>query len=217
MVPWAHPSPHPKRHFDRFSCFFAQLTAGSVEKAAIYELPWKFWHRHLIPWPQFLYERAIFWWLQDVLSQFYHWTFEQAESLAYLYFLGSVPCASSLTVIISTKFEVVKTIRYLVIAFCSCYVILTFWPWIVVIHCESCGTPKFEHPLPVHLQRRSASTIVAGGVICGVISNVRSSKFRLQHWRLTLRSVLIAGTELNKSVWLWQYEWALKVSCQCYM
>ena len=21
MVPWAHPSPHPKRHLDRFSCF----------------------------------------------------------------------------------------------------------------------------------------------------------------------------------------------------
>jgi len=36
MIPWAHPSPQPKRHLDQFSHVFAEMTAGCP-----YTLQWK--------------------------------------------------------------------------------------------------------------------------------------------------------------------------------
>jgi len=41
MIPWAQPSPNPKRHLDRFNRFFAQLTAESrytLQQAAPFPL-----------------------------------------------------------------------------------------------------------------------------------------------------------------------------------
>jgi len=85
----------------------------------------------------------------------------KSKSPPYFYFrfiwptdLESVPRDEPPTMIISTTFEVDKTIHCRVIALLLLihYVTLTFWCWTVVIHVGSRDQPwiKFEDPMPIH-------------------------------------------------------------------
>jgi len=60
-----------------------------------------------------------------------------------------------------------------------------------------CSLGSLLQKICIYLPQPSTSTMVTVGVICIVINNVRWLKVCLWQWWLTLRSILIARTELN--------------------
>jgi len=134
--------------------YFHQHFTAHAQKRLFMNFRCKIGHHRSILWPRFLY---TVWNFSDLAKFSNDFCTLYAESLSYFYFqfvwltdLESIPHASTATAIISTKFEVDRTIHCRVLAFLLLirYVTLTFWPWTVVIHGVS-------HDQPCHKVGRS--------------------------------------------------------------
>ena len=122
-----------------FKAIFRYIFTAHAQKRLFMNFWLKFWHHHSIAWPRFPYRARYF---RDLRTFSVDFCIGYAECPPYFYFrsswptdLESVSRDAHLVMKVSTKFEVDKTIRCLVIALLLLWPWpLTFWPLSVVIH-----------------------------------------------------------------------------------